>query len=852
MPGRHRQAGPVVTQSVSNSSGVINQFANVEGDVIISGQSPRFGFRPFAPAAKRLAVAQAREMPSKLLHAAQETVTFTGREAELAGLSAWRDRAGACSVRLIHGPGGQGKSRLLAHFARECAEGGWPAWQARLAPGDSGQAELGLPATAPGLLVAVDYAERWPVDDLLALVETLVPAGRPVRVLLAARPAGRWWISVRAGLRELSVPADGIGLPPLGQQVDRSGLFAAARDEFAVALGVGVGDVADIAPPAAIDQAEYESVLTVHMAALAAVSARIDGGQAPADPAGISAYLLDRERTQWRKLHERHAVLTTEPVMGRAVFTAILTRPVSDRIGTQALIRGRVASMVENARQILDDHGFCYPPADVATVLEPLYPDRLGEDYLALETPGSGFDDYADPWAADAVGSLLAFEEGTDPPPWARAAMTALAGAAERWPHLQCLLADLLRGAPQLAKEVGGSAMAAIADFPCVDPEILEAIERQFPEGGNLDLDIGIAAVTARLTAHRLEATDKPEEQAALMFPLATRLENAGDRQGALEAVSFAADTYGELADHDPDAYQPELARALIELGKLTGDRRVCVQATEAAAQIYQRLVADHPGQYQPYLARALNNLGNHHPERSTARKAAEDAVGIYEQLVRADPAAYEDEYATALANLAHHLAVAGQTSQALTTADSALRISRRLAEADPAAHTSQLAMVLNNLGMLADTAERRLASASEAAQLYRGLAAANPVKYDLPLAMALGNLSLRYSDLKRGADALTASGEAVTVYQRLAGTDLVRYEPRLARQLLRFARLSVAERAELPAAEEAVEQALSICQRMPVTQPGLLFTDLEAQCRSVKADVLDALGRTQEAARIR
>ena len=568
------------------------------GNKVIYGENSRFRFEPFAPAAEHLSVAQAREMPSKLLRAGYETVPFVGREPELAELSAWRDEGLLCSVRLIHGPGGQGKTRLLAAFSQACAAGGWVVWQARLTSDSplADDAELGSLDTAPGLLVMVDYAERWPVEDLLKLLQTALRSGCRARVVFAARLAGRWWTSVLAELDKMNVQAEALNLRPLGQQVNRHELFTKARDSFATALGVE--DAEGIAPPATLDQDDYESVLTVHMAALAAVDARKDGGQAPDDPARISMYLLTRERAQWRKLYERRAVQTTDQLMGQAVFTAILTHPLSDRLGTQALLEAGIVSAVENARQILNDHRLCYPPADKATVLEPLYPDRLGEDFLALETPGSGYDGYdPDPWANDAIGPFLAFEEGTHPPPWTRSAVTVLVAAAERWPHLRPQLSDLIRQTPQVAMAAGGSALAAIAELPDIDIAVLEAIESCFPKGGNVDLDIGIAAVTARLTAHRLDAADEPDEQAALMFTLATRLGNAGDQQGALFAATYAADTYRDLAENDPATYGRGLAKSLTEVGMLSEDPRISLEATQEAVEIYRRRrVEDGPG----------------------------------------------------------------------------------------------------------------------------------------------------------------------------------------------------------------------------------------------------------------
>ncbi|WP_179201126.1 hypothetical protein [Streptomyces scabiei] len=66
-----------------------------------------------------------RELPSRTLNARREAVPFTGRAHGLDDLRAWRDDGRERAARWLHGPGGQGKSRLAARFARETAKAGW-------------------------------------------------------------------------------------------------------------------------------------------------------------------------------------------------------------------------------------------------------------------------------------------------------------------------------------------------------------------------------------------------------------------------------------------------------------------------------------------------------------------------------------------------------------------------------------------------------------------------------------------------------------------------------------------------------------------------------------------------------
>jgi hypothetical protein len=136
--------------------------------------------------------------PSRLLAARYQVVDFIGREEELTRLAGWRDDSDlAVAVRLVHGPGGQGKTRLAAEFAQRSAALGWVvahavhrSYHTELTTGVDGERVV----EGRGLLVIVDYAERWPMSDLLALAQDrLLRTGVPTRVLLVARPAGGWW-----------------------------------------------------------------------------------------------------------------------------------------------------------------------------------------------------------------------------------------------------------------------------------------------------------------------------------------------------------------------------------------------------------------------------------------------------------------------------------------------------------------------------------------------------------------------------------------------------------------------------------------------------------------------------------
>jgi hypothetical protein len=236
----------------------------------------------------------ADEQPSRLLNAANRVVRFTGRTREIAELERWRDDSAAVAVRLMHGGAGQGKTRLAHRFAELSGAAGWITLRARhsrdiairpidVQPGDA-------VVTAGPILVVVDYAERWPLSDLLALlVDRRLHGSRALRVLLLARPVGNWWYALTHRLwQDLGVSAVSVELATLGAvRGDSEMAFAVARGCFAEALRVAV-------PEAPVPDIEG-SILTIHMAALAHVLAVRVGDTPPSDPGELSAYLLSRE-----------------------------------------------------------------------------------------------------------------------------------------------------------------------------------------------------------------------------------------------------------------------------------------------------------------------------------------------------------------------------------------------------------------------------------------------------------------------------------------------------------------------------------------------------------------------------
>ncbi|MFI9597865.1 hypothetical protein [Nonomuraea sp. NPDC052265] len=404
--------------------------------------------------------------PSHLLNARHAIVDFTGREDEVGELTAWRDSGEGRAVRWLHAPGGQGKTRLADHVAASAARQGWRVIVAEHAASlvvdakDQTSHDLRLGA-ARGLLMLVDYADRWALAHLTWLLSNKVlDQDVPVRVLLLARNEHVWpalrHALVQAGWPALSCTARSLGALPSDEDA-RADMFVAARDCFARCYGSP--DASAIGVPGWLGRTEFGLTLAVHTAALVAVDRHARRAPQPAGPPedmpALTVYLLERKSHHWHALHgtadclagARTAFGTPPERMRRAVFTAVLTGPLGHQDAKAVLDTVGVGG---DADRVLADHTFCYPPADPRTVLEPLYPDRLAEDFLALCLPGHDLpEQLPEAWAAGVPEALLSAPGGGALAPYAARTITFLTAAAERWPHLNPTLEALERLLPE-------------------------------------------------------------------------------------------------------------------------------------------------------------------------------------------------------------------------------------------------------------------------------------------------------------------------------------------------------------------------------------------------------------------
>lgn len=862
MDGQPESVRQVVLAEAGYAYGVIGADLHV-----VPGRGPAYLLTNYAPPQPdRTPVLDGGGLPARpsyLLNARSAVVEFVGRRGEVRDLTAWRDSDHRVAVRWLHGPGGQGKTRLAGHLADNSVRGGW---KVIVADPTAGKVDARNPTSqdlrigaATGLLMVVDYADRWPLAHLTWLFSNKVlNQDVPVRVLLVARTSHVWPALCHA-LVQAGWPPDSCSTQQLGPlpsaENSRRRMFTAARDSFA--RRYRLSDPRVVGVPEGLERDEFGLTLAVHMAALVAVDRHARSAAQPplADMTGLTAYLLDRERHHWHTLYDtgtsrdtaggRAAFDTVPERMSRAVFTAALTGPLGHRDAKAALDAVGVGT---DADRVLADHTFCYPPTDPRTVLEPLSPDRLAEDFLALCLPGHHVPGaWAGAWADGAPELLLTPATAGGPlPPYAPRAITFLAAASDRWPHLIPTLAAL---EPLLPDDIGGTLVVAAADL------------------------------AERLANHRLATTTDPAERARLHYDLGQRLDSADRHEKAVAAFQEAVRLYRPLAEADPLTYGPNLAIALVSSAtpligtahfgdwlthemnrKARGYRWVPPQrqdeamtALGEALEIYRRLARDAPAQYEhdyvgeedistllESMTSSLDGLlagvseivagASMITERwQEARAHVSARVARLRSTARNDPAALVtglDDYVFVLLNL-------DLPDEALPAAEEALRIARRLARDDPGEHEAGLLSTLLSYARVLHTLERHGESSHamrEAVRIARRRVHVDSAEHTNGLRSTLEAHVQLLSDQHRWEEALPAAEEAVQLARRLAHDDPDTHLASLAGNLSHLANVLLhlhRREEETSALEEAIPIRRRLAQDDPALHEHMLFAQL-------------------------
>ncbi|MCT2583346.1 tetratricopeptide repeat protein [Actinophytocola gossypii] len=833
--------------------------------------------------------------PAALLVASRQVVPFRGRAEVMARLRAWADRPGF-GAWLLHGPGGQGKTRLAVHCAQALTDEGWAVlWLGQHAAEVDALADAAVPT-----LVVVDYAETH-TEQVVRVLHALARHGgaTPVKVLMLARTTGSWWTALTSEDATVEALLDGTIEHALGELEPepngRRQAYRAAVDAFAAALP-HVPDLAEhpwaelaanLPDPVLDDQ----TALTLHMTALADL---LDAAHPlTGRDFAVEDRVLRHERRYWTRAAQGVLSALSMEALTDALAAAVLlgaeTREEADALLARV---PRLADQTRDRRAAVREWiAGLYPPWGA------LQPDRLAERFVGRQVQRN----------PDLVPALVPGATHTQ----ATQLLTVYARAAAH----RAFAGSLDDGLSALS--AGGLAVAAIEVATRVEAPgpLLAGLQRVIDDPDTEVADLArlnehlppyshaLAEVAARLTRrlvveHRRlagpdlagslndfavrvgalgrweEALAAITEAVALRRDLArtgsdahladlarsvhnrsTYLVAAGRWEDALAAISEAVAIRRELAGAHPDAHLPDLALSIHNLADAfthVGRREQALAAITEATDIYRHAVQLRPDAFRPYLALSLKNRAERLGElgqRKDALRAITEATDIYRELARSLPDAYRPHLSSALTSLANSLAESGRRAEALAPVVEAVAIQRDLAQERPDTFHPSLALSLHHLaerlGALGQR-EEATAAIAEAVAIQRDLARERPDTFRPALALRLVNFANRLGDVGQHERALAEITEATDIYRELTRAQPDTYRPGLALSLAVLSgRLADVGRREQALA--AITESTDTYRELTRARPGIFRAHLAQNLNNLSLRLVE-LGRQEEA----
>ena len=735
----------------------------------------------------------------RLLSAKSTPVPFLDRAEALTRLETWAWSEDPFAIYVLGGDGGSGKTRLGVELCRRITtpdthHRGAEVWKAGFLQNIKQSDNASSSDDASSLLLVIDYAEGRPdtVKEVIniALRAAEEPERRRVRIVfLVRRPAplsatrqssNKWLDALRPqesqneGLNRLLDEASTIVLnnEELSGK-ERDDLFEAAYKSFTEPPGSPSSN--DIT--AHLDNPMYSQPLLVTVDAF--LNARpLPNSRNGCSPGELFEEVLRHEERYWAEHwpssltvntdrdQQRRAAATpadaqdekqkslNRELARQAVAAATLT-DIQDEEDAISLLQLLPTNPGENIKDLAKWLRDCYPPhmngnGHSASWCEHLEPDRIGEHLVVSEANN----------LAPLLRELLSPSRvGTSSlRTWTVLERSSVAPRLKE--NVGQILNDVLVEVTQAVQAqvvdsqspdlATGFAKLFSAVRSHVEPDKAHKAEQALSKGGYLTafLECELAQRAADISRPTEDASETDRATyASRRLSLSRCLAASGRRDEALKTAQEATNLYRTLAEHNPAAYNPDLAESLNNLASSqakNGQQREALKTAQEATNLYRTLADHNPAAYNPDLAMSLNNLASYlgsNGQQREALKTAQEATNLYRTLAKHNPAAYTPNLAMSLNNLANRLGSNGQQREALKTAQEATNLYRTLADHNPAAYNPDLAESLNNLASSqAKNGQQHeaLKTAQEATNLYRTLAKHNPAAHTLNLTKSL------------------------------------------------------------------------------------------------------------------
>lgn len=546
----------------------------------------------------------------------------------------WADGRTALA-RLIHGPGGLGKTRLMMEVCRNLFDLGWVAgFIPREVFTDVRRREalsrlIEHRRDANGLMLVIDYAEGLPRDALIALAEEIsastAKTDQPCRLVLLARAAGQWWSDLYNSndkIRDLAARAggpDSLAVPATIELGARIAMFDAAEKCFrekidAYRTGQGMDPLArheaaldDIESLLCDDQQKgFDRPLAIHMMALLHAM----GATATAAHEGIPGLLgaiLGYERAHWRKITEIKERTNAETALHRALAQVTAVMRIEESEAADALVSADplYKDMADTDALSTRRHVDTLLPAPGIGLIG-LEPDLIGEHHVAEK---------ADDRLVEACLSWAS--EDRD----ARRRILTVLNRATRAEH--GAMGDKARATLNSAIDLLstehtelGAAAAAIEDLVIVTltsyGRLEEALDKKFPNllpkrtihtlrivAARVDDGTEMILSAAKVIAQILIAPGTSDHQGAIladrMIDDGIRLIGADRVVDGRELLVRGLEAYEELCRTVSKSLLVLAARALLNASarhELAGARGLAIEMAEMSVEINRRIEA--------------------------------------------------------------------------------------------------------------------------------------------------------------------------------------------------------------------------------------------------------------------
>jgi hypothetical protein len=540
---------------------------------------------------------------SQLLRAEEACVAFDPtREAFVQAQLEWAHASEyPLAVRLVTGASGSGKTRMALALCERLEAQGWSVGFMQSScdiPQAQAMGRQIWQAVGPCCIVVDDAQAHQPT--VLALLQTVLAnreASRgqvAVRVLLLARDAGAWWglladqdAACQTLLRSPACSGP-VPLPMLhASAAERIKAYHLALHTFAERL-----NTAAIAsdPQTALDEALFGNPLHIQMAALLALrGVKTPPAQALADA------LVTQLRQNWG---EESTLLTALATLSGGIASDRDIEPIwraldGDKAQLKTLFR-RLTAMSPG------QHG-----------LQRLRPKLMGDALVAQTLQGDQ--------GARVLDALLARGDAH----MHHNSLAVVARVLAQHPALNTLLEDALSRHWVACAEA--LVAVCIEESPSPLPQCAERAFLRLPKqqrwqlAGSLANKIGfdVAPLLGLKTLLCQEALNKarqklnpskPESMADCASALqhhSLALHYNGAHAAALDAAQEAAAMGQQLAQINPERFEPDWAASLFSYANRLAEQGMTGEAEAAAQQsfaVYQRLVQSKPGRYEEAL----------------------------------------------------------------------------------------------------------------------------------------------------------------------------------------------------------------------------------------------------------